>query len=162
MRRTVWLAAALLVASCLATPQAARAETGLVRVASSDFGPSSLMLEFAIGGGGLTGEGRFVATVRGIPAGATITNVTMYVLDRSETYDAQLTVSKTRIEKGKSWGITNVHSNGTTRKVQPFSAPSIDFPVVEEDQIVSMVLFLPQGNSLSLLFMGATVEYSLP
>lgn len=162
MRRTVWLVAAVLAASCLAAPRAARAETGIVRVGPSDFGPSSFTLDFGIGEGGIAGEGRFVATVRGIPVGATITNVTMYALDRSEEYNAQLTVSKTRIEKGKAWGITSVYSNGTNRKVQPFTAPSINFPVVDEDHIVSMVLFLPEDNSRSLLFMGATVEYSLP
>lgn len=135
----------------------AKAATGLVRVAATDFIPAEFSVGYRVGH-----EGRANATVRGIPAGATITKVTMYVRDQSEEFDARLTVAKHRIEKGKGWGVAVLSSSGTNKKVQPFSTEIIDFPIVEEDQIVSMTLDLPDGNLDTLLFSGATLEYSVP
>ena len=146
----------------LGLPHATMAATGLVRVSGSEFAPGEFSVDYRIGSFGIAGEGGFIAPVRGIPAGATITNVTMYAKDGSETLDISLAVAKTRIENGKGWGIANLASSGTTRRVRPFTATQISFGTIEDDQIVSLYLWLPENNRDSLLFTGATIEYSLP
>lgn len=138
----------------------ARAATGKVTLAASDFNPKSDGTTYDNNGSRLIGEGGFLASVD-LPPGASVTEVRLFVLDEDPAHDASLSMIRYAPRTQSEPEMATVGSKGSKAFSRTFGTTLIANNLVQSSHRVYLSLDLPMGNT-GLSVFGADVSYSLP
>jgi len=136
------------------------ASAATLHVGAASFVPATDLVQYNNLGGGLLGEGKFLAAVA-LPPKATVTRVEMRAFDQDGSSSViQMTLHKVRVNDGTVTEMATVAStegSGT----RPFATTSIVGNPIGTGRAVYLEVVIDAGD-LDLGFIGAEIQYSLP
>ena len=141
---------------------------GFVMVHPTAFIPYQSIKDYAFAGGGgaLYNPGTassFYEAALNLPHGAKITKMVVYYYDNSSTQNIKVTLAAISMDDSALPHLANLTTSGAVASNQVMEDTSISADIIDNQSYAYWIdLYIPGGQSTSLMIRGIRIDYSYP